>query len=568
MCFNGKNTRKGHHQNAISLLRKHSILRKGVKIMLYIDGLSLSKLKDELDETLTNRRVTKVFQYSPLSLSIFLGKLNLYISATPNLPICYIATKKEVALDKPMSFSLSLRKYLVGAILVGVEQYKKDRILLFSFEKINELGVKQKVKLIVEIMGKHSNIILVDDNYMILDLLKKFSIEENKLRLLMGGAKYEFPIITEKVSPTDISEEEFDNYLKENTLVQNIDGLGKLTAKYMTDYNKFNEFINQSASPTHYKEDGVIKYGTVLKLPLEGYERVEYDSISGMIDAYILETLNSEQFNNQKRTLSKVVEKEVKRNKKTIKNINKDIEKYSKYEKYKKIGDILAANLYSLKGYEKSVTLYDFYENHNIEISLNPQKSPNENLDNYYNLYNKHKRGYQHSGERLEIIKAEVIYLESVLSFINHAQDKKTLEGIEEELITNKYLKKIIKTKKKKKVAKIMPPTTEIDGFTVYYGRNNIENEYVTFKVGDRHDLWFHAKDVPGSHLIVKTGGEELSDETLYKVGELASQHSKIGQGETIRIDYCLKKYVKKIKGAKPGLVIYSNEKSVFVKKV
>jgi len=521
----------------------------------------------QLDETLKNRKVTKIFQYSPLSLSIFLGKLNLYVSATPNLAICYIATKKEVAPDKPMGFSLSLRKYLVGAILTGVEQYKNDRILLLSFEKINELGVKQKVKLIVEIMGKHSNIILVDDNYMILDLLKKFSIEENKLRLLMGGAKYQYPIITEKVSPAAVSKEEFESYLDENSLVQNIDGIGKLTAKYLTDYNRFCDFIKEPASPTLYKENGIIKYGTVFNFPLEGYEEVKFESINEMIDTYILETLNSEQFNNQKRTLSKVVEKELKKNKKTIKNINKDIEKYSTYEKYKKIGDILAANLYSLKGYEKSVTLYDFYENCNIEIALNPQKSSNENLDNYYNLYNKHKRGFQHSGERLETIKSEIIYLESILSFINHAQDKKTLEGIEEELIANKYLRKIVKTKKKKKVAKIMPPTTEIDGFTVYYGRNNIENEYVTFKIGDRHDLWFHAKDVPGSHLIVKTNGEEISDETLYKVGELASQHSKIGQGETIRIDYCLKKYVKKIKGAKPGLVIYSNEKSVFVKK-
>lgn len=535
--------------------------------MLYIDGISLSKLKDELDETLKNRKVTKIFQYSPLSLSIFLGKLNLYISATPNLPICYIATKKEVAPDKPMSFSLSLRKYLVGAILTGVEQYKNDRILLLSFEKINELGVKQKVKLIVEIMGKHSNIILVDNDYMILDLLKKFSIEENKLRLLMGGAKYQFPIITKKISPTDISKEEFDNYLAENTLIQNIDGLGKLTLKYMTDYNKFCEFIDKPASPTIYKEDGMIKYGIIVSLPLEGYEEMKFESINGMIDTYILETLNSEQFNNQKRSLSKVVEKEIKRNKKTAKNVNKDREKYSTYEKYKKIGDILAANLYLLKGYEKSVTLYDFYENCNIDITLNPQRTSNENLDNYYNLYNKHKRGYQHSGERLEIIKSEVIYLESILSFINLAQDKKTLEGIEEELIVNKYLKKIVKTKKKKKVAKIMPPTTEIDGLAVYYGRNNIENEYVTFKIGDRHDLWFHAKDVPGSHLIVKTNGDDISDETLYKIGELASQHSKVGQGETIRIDYCSKKYVKKIKGAKPGLVIYSNEKSVFVKK-
>ncbi|WP_028855691.1 Rqc2 family fibronectin-binding protein [Psychrilyobacter atlanticus] len=535
--------------------------------MLYIDGISLSKLKDELDETLKGRKVTKIFQYSPLSLSVFLGKINLYISATPNLPICYTATKKEVAPDKPMSFSLSLRKYVVGAILTGVEQYKNDRILLLSFEKINELGVKQKVKMIVEIMGKHSNIILVDDNFMILDLLKKFSIEENKLRLLMGGAKYQFPIVTEKKSPMEISKEEFDSYLADNTLIQNVDGIGKLTAKYMTDYNKFSEIINEAASPTLYKQDGTIKYGTILNLPLTGYEEVKFESINSMIDTYILETLNSEQFNNQKRTLAKVVEKEIKRNKKTMKNVNKDREKYSTYEKYKKIGDILAANLYSLKGYEKSVILYDFYENCNIEISLNPQRTSNENLDNYYNLYNKHKRGYQHSGERLEIIKSEIIYLESILSFINHAQDKKTLEGIEEELIANKYLKKIVKTKKKKKVAKIMPPTTEIDGFTVYYGRNNIENEYVTFKIGDRHDLWFHAKDVPGSHLIVKTNGEEISDDTLYKVGELASQHSKVGQGETIRIDYCLKKYVKKIKGAKPGLVIYSNEKSVFVKK-
>ena len=535
--------------------------------MLYIDGISLRKLKDELDERLKGRKVTKVFQYSPLSLSLFLGKLNLYISATPNLPICYIATKKEVAPDKPMSFSLSLRKYLVGSILIGIEQYKTDRILLLSFEKINELGVKQKVKLIVEIMGKHSNIILVDDNFMILDLLKKFSIEENKLRLLMGGAKYKFPIIYEKKSPTEITKEEFLEYKNENTLMQNIDGIGKISAKYITNYEKLNSLLNDTASPTLYKSNGIIKYGTIFNLPLGNYEIVKFESINEMIDTYILETLNSEQFSNQKKTLSKIVEKELKKNKKTIKNITKDIEKYSTYENYKKIGDILAANLYLLKGYEKSVTLFDFYENCNVDITLNPQRTPNENLDNYYKLFTKHKRGFTHSCERLKVIKREIQYLESILSFINIAMERKALEGIEEELIANRYLKKIVKIKKKKKVTKIMPPITEIDGLSIYYGRNNIENEFVTFKVGDRHDTWFHAKDVPGSHLIVKAKIDTISSETLYKIGELASQHSKVGVGETIRIDYCLKKYVKKVKGSKPGFVIYSHEKSVFVKK-
>ena len=535
--------------------------------MLYIDGISLTKLKDELNDKLEGRKVTKIFQYTPLSLSLFLGKINLYISATPNLPVCYISTKKEVAPDKPMGFSLSLRKYIVGAILTEVEQYKSDRILLLSFEKINELGVKQKVKLIVEIMGKHSNIILVDDNFMILDLLKKFSIEENKLRLLMNGAKYKFPIIKEKKSPLEVSEEEFYRYKEENTLMQNVDGVGKISSKYILEFTDLKKIINDAASPVIYKKDGIIKYGMVFNLPLGDYEVVKFDSINEMIDTYIIETLNSEQFSNQKKVLSKVVEKELKKNKKTIKNITRDIEKYSTYEKYKKIGDILAANLYSLKGYEKSVILYDFYENCNVEISLNPQKSSNENLDNYYNLYNKHKRGYEHSKERLETIKKEIQYLESILSFINLANDKKTLEGIEGELISNKYLKKVIKTKKKKKVEKIMPPTTEIDGITIYYGRNNIENENVTFKLGDRHDTWFHAKDVPGTHIIAKANVESISDDTLHKIGQLASEHSKIGVGETIRIDYCSKKYVKKVKGSKPGFVIYSNEKSVFVRR-
>jgi len=535
--------------------------------MLYIDGISLTKLKNELNENLKNRRVTKVFQYTPLSLSIFLGKINLYISASPNLPICYIATKKEVAPDKPMGFSLSLRKYLVGAILVKVEQYKTDRILLLSFEKINELGVKQKVKVIIEIMGKHSNIILVDENFIILDLLKKFSLEENKLRLLMNGAQYKFPIVQEKKSPLDISEDEFWKYKNDNTLMKNVDGIGKISNKYFSDFKKFKDTIKDAASPTLYKLDGIVKYGTIINFPLGDYEEIRFNSINEMIDTYILETVNSEQFTNKKRDLLKITEKELKKNKKIIKNITKDIKKYSTYENYKKTADILAANLYSLKGYEKNVILFDFYENCNIEISLNPQKTPNENLDNYYNLYNKHKRGFLHSKERLEFIKKEIEYLESIISFINLANDKKTLEIIEEELISNKYLKKVIKTKKKKKNIKIMPPKVEIDNRIVYYGRNNIENEYVTFKIGDRHDTWFHAKDVPGTHIIVKENIENLSDETLEKVALLASEHSKVGIGETIRIDYCSKKYVKKVKGSKPGFVIYSNEKSVFVKR-
>ena len=532
--------------------------------MLYIDGISLAKLKNELKELLKSRRATKVYQYSNLNLSIFFGKINLYISAAPNLPVCYISTKKEIALDKPMGFSLSLRKYLVGAILVDIVQYKSDRILLLSFEKINELGEKQKVSLIVEIMGKHSNIILVDNNMMILDLLKKFSLEENKLRLLMSGAKYEFPIITEKRSAFDISEKEFIEYKKNDELILKVDGIGKISNKYLETYSSFKKMLGEN-SPTLYRDEGKIKYGTFYDYDILNLEKESFNSINEMIDQYIIETLSSGQFSNQKKVLSKIVEKEIKKNKKTIKNIKKDILKYETFEKNKKIGDILAANLYSLKGYEKEVELYDFYENSNITIILNPQKTPNENLDNYYKLYNKQKRGYRYSLSRLEVIKNELIYLESILSFINLAIDKKTLEGIEEELIVNKYLKKIVKGKKKKKVIKLLPPKVDIEGIEIYYGRNNIENEYVTFKIGDRHDLWFHAKDVPGAHIIAKAS--ELSEEVIYKIGELASQHSKVGVGETVRIDYCLKKYVKKIKGGKPGLVIYSNEKSVFVKK-
>ncbi len=538
--------------------------------MLYLDGISLSKLKDELKETLVGKRITKVFQYNPLTLSLFLGKSNFYISAVPNLPICYIATQKESAPDKPMNFSLSLRKYLVGAVLTNITQYGFDRILLLSFEKINELGVKQKVKLIIEIMGKHSNIILVDENFIILDLLKKFSIEENKLRLLMNGAKYEYPVITPKKSPQALKEEEFNHYKLDNQLIKNVDGIGKLAAEHLYDFKAFKSIISNPPSPTIYRKGEIIKYGTVFYLPLKGYETTCYDSINEMINTYILETLNSQQFSDSKKILNKVVEKEIKKNKKILKHVKKDIEKYSEFEKYKKIGDILAANLYSLKGYEESIKLFDFYNNQYINIKLNPQRSPNENLNNYYNLYNKQKRGLNHSKIRVEKIEEELIYLENLHSFISIADDKKTLEGISNELTANKYIKENIKNtrgKNKKKITKITPTSVEIDGLTGYFGKNNIENDYVTFKVAHSQDTWFHSKNIPGAHFILKEDIENIPTNTITTIAKIVANHSKVSSGQSVQVDYCSKKHVKKIKGGKLGFVTYSHEKSILVRK-
>lgn len=535
--------------------------------MLYLDGLSIRKLIDELKEEAEGKKVGKIYQYSKLSLSIFFGKTNLYFSANASLPVCYIKTQKEESLDSPMNFSLNLRKNLLGATLIEISQLGFDRIIVFRFRKLNELGEMKTFNLYFEIMGKHSNLILTEEDGTILDLMKKFSIEENKLRPLLPGVRYEQPIVDKKEDPSLVTPEALEGILGEpKGLMRSLEGIGKYTAASISSYEDLKGLLEGTPSPRiHFKGRKVV-LGGVFDLKVESDSVETFSSINEMISSYISLTKSSEKFSNLSSRLMSEVDKAIKKNKKTLKVLEKDISKNEKYDSAKEAGDILAANLFSIKRGMDAALLYDFYNNCERSIPLNPERTPKENLDNYYNKYAKLKRGYEYNLKRWEEVEGEIDYLTGLKTFLDGSTQIDELESIEEELIQGRYIRETVSKKKKKKVKPNKYGTINFNGYEILYGRTNLENDNLTHKVAARDDMWLHAKDIPGGHVIIRNLGD-FPEEVILKGAEIAAYFSKAVPGEKITIDYTLRKNLKKPKGAKPGFVIYHVFESILVPK-
>ena len=504
--------------------------------MFYIDGISLNKIKDELKENLSGKKINKITKNTEVSLSIYFGKTELVFSCNPSFPICYIADSKESILENTVGLAANMRKHLLNAMLTDVQQLGFDRILCFKFAKINELGEIKNYSIYFEIMGKYSNFIFTDEDDRIIDLLKRFSLEENRLRALFPGLKYEQPVIEEKISPLNITEEEFDKFKSENSLLKNVEGLGKLTVQNISDFNSFTHLLNTPSQPKIFLNKGRIVLGSVLDIIPKGKEydeAVSFDSFREAINFYI----NSENLSSSFDTLKTQL----------LDNINKRIKK-------------------NMRKGMSSLETYDFYNNKEISIPLDPQITPQENLEKLYKKYNKLKRGMEANKRRFMEINEELDYLNSIKLFIDNSPSTDNLKLIQEELISQGYIK--IQQKKgnrKKQVKEIGYGVLEFENFKILYGRNNIENDNLTFKVAAKDDIWLHSKNIPGSHVIIKT--DEITDEILLKGAEVAAYFSKSSVGDKISVDYTKKRYINKPKGGKPGFVTYENEKNILIEK-
>lgn len=534
--------------------------------MLYIDGLSLSKIKDELKNSLENKKIGKIFQNSSLSLSFHFGKTALFFSCNPSLPICYInEDKEENFLEDNSNFLLILRKYLINSALVDVEQMGYDRILKFHFSKLNELGEMKNYFLYFEIMGKHSNIILTDSEDRIITLLKRFSIEENSLRTLFQGAVYVQPIVEKekKINPEEVTRDDFERFIEEKTALQNIEGIGKKALETLKTYDDLKRILKDKISPKIFFKDNTPIFATVLNIEPKNYNEVrKYTSFSEMVNVYIRANSLSNSYLLLKNKLVSAVEKELKKIEKIIKNIEKDIVIMSEHEKYKNMGDILASVLYSVKKGDKSVKAYDFYNNKEIVISLDPLLNPQGNLNKIYKKSSKMKRGLEISKERLVYFNQRILYLESVLGFIDKSSDMNGLKNIEDELSGEKIINLKNKPKKNKKKETENYGTIIIDNKTIYFGRNNKENDFLTFKFARKDDVWFHIKDISGSHFIVKKDDFSDDEKFIGKVALCAAFYSKAGKGQKVVVEYTEKKNLNKPNGAPLGFVTYNIAKT------
>lgn len=543
--------------------------------MLYLDGISLNKIKKEFETELLGKKVGKISQDSELSISLMFGKLSLILSCNQSLPIAYLSYDKTDSINEHFNFVTSLKKYLLNAQLLKIEQLGLDRILCFYFAKMNELGEVNQYKLYFEIMGRHSNIIIVDSKNNILDLLKKFSIEENNLRILLPGAGYVQPIIEIKESPLTIKEEEFNKLFIQGSEFpyKKLEGIGKQLSDNINSYGDLQNVLNSEISPTAYYLNDKLIFASVLKdvLPKDFDNHKKFSSFSELAQYYIENMFLSSAMSNTLSLIKSAVNKRIKKVEKILENIRLDNLEKSDFTRYKEIADILSANMYALTKYSESVELYDFYNNKMVTIELDKKATPQKNIDNYYKKYNKLKRGLESNKTRFITVSQELNYLNSVLAFTESSRTIENLKNIVKELRTQGYIKDIDKKKikNKKESSKINYGIAEqTEDYSIIYGRNNLENDFVTFKASEKDNLWFHVKDIPGSHVILRCHKKNITEELILKCAQLAINFSKLNSGDRGVVEYTERRFVSKPSGARPGFVIYTNQKEISLKKI
>ena len=544
--------------------------------MLYLDGIGISFLIKEIKEKILRYKLTKIFQYDRVSFSLFFGKNNLIFQVKDNSTIFYLKDEKDPNTDFQSKFLLSLKKYLQNSILINIRQEGFDRIVYFDFEKLNQFGDVEKYTLIIEIMGKASNIFLTSKDK-ILSALYFTSIDVGN-RVIMTGAKYTLPFEEKKISPIYLEAENFP--FETESFMEKIEGVGRAFAlECSQDYDTFKKYLS-SYNPVMYeimnhgKIQKVLTYNEFSEFSQKENKNLEsenengrkyFETLNDGLNAYFKTTITSNVISEKKKNLLKYVDSQIKKFKKIEKNIKVDLKKNENFEKYKNIGDILAANMHQIKYGMKKITVFDFYNNEEVTINLDPLLSPNDNLNFYYNKYNKGKRTISALDSRFLDIQNEIRYFEEIKMFIEKENDFIGIEEIENELNLSNSGNKIKNKIKLNKSKKRELLSFDYKGFQIFVGRNNKENEEISFSKGQPNDIWMHAKDIPGSHVLILRNNQKVPDDVLLHAATLACDYSKAKKGDKVTVDYCERKFVKKIKNSKPGNVIYTNFHSLLI---
>lgn len=570
------------------------------------DGITTRAIVCELGEKLADAKIDKIYQPERdeivLSVRTLTENFRLLLSASTSNPRLNLTfSKRENPASAPL-FCMILRKHLQGGRIISVNQISTDRIVEFKIESYTELGDLTTKRLIIEIMGRHSNIILVSDKNIVIDSIKHIDFTVSSVRQVLPGLIYEFPPSQEKISPDDISEDKlleiFENSPADTTfekaLISNITGLSPLLAREICyrALGKTDTLILKCDTEKVIKEAScffeniknnvycpTLVYDTDRRHPIafSCTKLTQYTplpestscSISEIIDKFYEERSQNERISQKSAGISKIILNNIERCKKKISLHKTNLEKAKKRDKYKKFGDLLTANIYMLKQGEKSALVTDYYSENleEIEIPLKPEFSPSQNAQHYYKLFNKAKNAEEHSKSELSKAESELYYLETVFEALSLSKSAQDIDEIKEELAEQGYIKAIKKKGKKEKAQKAKPlEFMTSDGYTVYVGRNNKDNDYLTLKSSYSTDIWLHTKIIPGSHTVIKTKGTpNASDTAIFEAAVLAAYHSKAKGSSQVPVDFTNIKNVKKPNGAKPGLVIYDNYNTIYV---
>jgi len=504
--------------------------------------------KDEVILFIRNNRTTYKLL---LSINAEIGRAHLTESSLFNNP------------EKPFNFCMVLRKHLNGAKLTNISQVGNDRIINFTFENSNELGDKETKILIIEIMGKHSNIILTTSKGIILDSAKHIDFEISSVREVMPGRTYTLPSTQEKLDPFSITEKEFNEKTKETKNLSKIfTGLSsKINSENLDTYKEFESFINKKLSPVIFTD--TLEYVDFYFTDLKEYKTsIFFDSLSLAIDNYYNKKIKNQELKNKKNSLLVVINSLEEKIKKKLSIIDEKIESTKEMEDLRIRGELLSANIYKIKPYDDEITLDNYYDNSTVTLKLDKNLSPSQNVQKIFKKYTKLKNTLSSCTKQKEELNNELKYIETLSFSINMQSKIEDLEEIEEELIKESLIKK---QNSKKKTPSSSYLKFNYKGFNIFVGKNNIQNDNLTFSVARKGDIWFHVKNAPGSHTILKTNNEEIAEDVLEFSASLAAFYSKLKESPKVEIDFTEVKNVKKIPGQKPGMVTYTNYKTIYI---
>lgn len=571
------------------------------------DGLVLHTITNELKKQLITARVDKIYQPDSTQINLTLrckGKnFSLLLSADSQYARVHLTKEKFVNPPHPPAFCMLLRKYLSGGRIVEITQPGFERILHIVIQNRNIDGDIVKYQLIAELMGRHSNLILVSENNIILDAIKRISQGISRYREVLPGGEYIAPPKQDKANPLLAEEATFKALLQLNSeakipkaIISNYRGISPLIAREITvqanlhTEQKINELesvelsqlwssfkaifdalIIDCTNPSIFTDDSnkIIAFSCFSLKQYPELHQNNYPSMSELLDNYfsrkIKKQLLAQISSEARRIISNLLEKAQKKQEKLLTQIAET----EKADEYRIKGEMIKANLYQIKKGSREITVVNYYDPKmkEIKIQLNPAFSPQKNAEKYFKRYNKLKKSVHYIEKELAKLGPEIEYLKNVELSLEQIESKTDFEEIRAELIQEGYLKENRKTTPNRQQRKSKPMKFKSsDGFDILVGRNNIQNDKLTKGVAARDDYWFHVKDLAGSHVIVRNPDKgEIPDLTLEEAAVLAAYFSKARESSSIPVDYTKIKYVNKTKGAKPGMVIYDNYKTILI---
>ena len=535
------------------------------------DGFFLHHMVEELRRELVNGRIQKINQpfEQELVLQIRSNRQShrLLLSAHPVFGRIQLTQTTFENPAQPSTFIMVLRKYLQGALIESIEQVENDRIVEMTVSNKNEIGDHIQATLIIEIMGKHSNILLVDkSSHKILEVIKHVGFSQNSYRTLLPGSTYIAPPSTESLNPFTIKDEKLFEILQtQETTAKNLQslfqGLGRDTANELENIlvsdklSTFRNFFNQETKPC-------LTETSFSPVPFANQMGEPFVSLSDLLDTYYKDKAERDRVKQQASELIRRVENELQKNRHKLKKQEKELLATDNAEEFRQKGELLTTFLHQVPNDQDQVILDNYYTNQPITIALDKALTPNQNAQRYFKRYQKLKEAVKYLTDLIEETKATILYLESVETVLNQAGLEEIAE-IREELIQTGFIRR----RQREKIQKRKKPEQYLasdDKTIIYVGRNNLQNEELTFKMARKEELWFHAKDIPGSHVVI-SGNLDPSDEVKTDAAELAAYFSQGRLSNLVQVDMIEVKKLNKPTGGKPGFVTYTGQKTLRV---